>query len=1077
MPSSGRKKHSKQKSMSPPDVTFIFGEDVIEWDSYLSRQFEGSGTVIHHEQVEKMVFPLACTKAHVFSDARVVLVILSPALVAFLDKQAAECFQFTKLLKPSKTIAMVCGASQSSIAGIKNVLVSFDEWRHLEAKDKDINMVRNVIEMIHETLTQSKESERITKPKFKLVPRKVHEGNGKVYVMLAKPMDNNASVRITLEAKGAREVPVKKRNPYTLVFVIPDDFIHVQNMVNVHIWCGEDLMGVSSVKCASKLGELYSLLSSVPSPYEFLRSTLGVGSLHEVDFQLASNFRKNLPHSGFHLLESNETGDKCSTKEFPTLLHFAARYGLFCLVKELLDCPGAQTAATLKNSGGLIPTQIANREGHNKVAALLDEFWRTSLHEKHDLEKPVPCNQIPVPEAEIKSNPIDYYDIPAHPIPVLHLPMNQTIGNAAVEQDSDYMKMKGAQKENIEPCQNVFLDEHLDSMKSINSAEKAKLSLLESQAKLIEIMETYKKGASLTEVEKLHNEWKLYYEVSDHEAKSTLDGLRNLYAKAQKAKMNKKHSSSFSELRQFLNSKLRRKESIDSKSNMSRRNSKDSNSSEKLSNESDPARPVSTLSVLSNTSSSSGSSFDRLSTVSAGSDSGHHSDFCDDRNSKFRERYESRYQQQQKALNGFSNSSNISKNVQTLTLNSKPPAPPPRPIKSPLHYGSLEDCKHSELPQYAVSRKIKGPSFEDALKLMDYSVPNSKSSTLNSDFRIERKGSERYESRYHHQQQKALNGFSNSSNISKNVQTLTLNSKPPAPPPRPIKSPLHYGSLEDCKHSELPQYAVSRKIKGPSFEDALKLMDYSVPNSKSSTLNSDFRIERKGSVSSSDFSPFDDYDRPPPPRPSNSSLKLLPREFCLSPTAFTFNDPKTDYDMVPPPLPLSSPPIKQDSILCEIDQSYDIPPSFPQPVKQRSNSVSTDYDFPKTILMDNTDTLPACTCQMVSNKNNLSSVKSCCIGNKLSSLKRLDNLPSVPNFDISVSKDKEKQNNIANEVRASNNQYSNIFLSLPKNECNDDDGIPNEMAPPPPIIEEESPEEHYKMVGTPIPIPGVYKIS
>ncbi|GFY75200.1 phosphoinositide 3-kinase adapter protein 1 [Trichonephila inaurata madagascariensis] len=971
MPSSGRKKHSKQKSMSPPDVTFIFGEDVIEWDSYLSRQFEGSGTVIHHEQVEKMVFPLACTKAHVFSDARVVLVILSPALVAFLDKQAAECFQFTKLLKPSKTIAMVCGASQSSIAGIKNVLVSFDEWRHLEAKDKDINMVRNVIEMIHETLTQSKESERITKPKFKLVPRKVHEGNGKVYVMLAKPMDNNASVRITLEAKGAREVPVKKRNPYTLVFVIPDDFIHVQNMVNVHIWCGEDLMGVSSVKCASKLGELYSLLSSVPSPYEFLRSTLGVGSLHEVDFQLASNFRKNLPHSGFHLLESNETGDKCSTKEFPTLLHFAARYGLFCLVKELLDCPGAQTAATLKNSGGLIPTQIANREGHNKVAALLDEFWRTSLHEKHDLEKPVPCNQIPVPEAEIKSNPIDYYDIPAHPIPVLHLPMNQTIGNAAVEQDSDYMKMKGAQKENIEPCQNVFLDEHLDSMKSINSAEKAKLSLLESQAKLIEIMETYKKGASLTEVEKLHNEWKLYYEVSDHEAKSTLDGLRNLYAKAQKAKMNKKHSSSFSELRQFLNSKLRRKESIDSKSNMSRRNSKDSNSSEKLSNESDPARPVSTLSVLSNTSSSSGSSFDRLSTVSAGSDSGHHSDFCDDRNSKFRERYESRYQQQQKALNGFSNSSNISKNVQTLTLNSKPPAPPPRPIKSPLHYGSLEDCKHSELPQYAVSRKIKGPSFEDALKLMDYSVPNS----------------------------------------------------------------------------------------------------------KSSTLNSDFRIERKGSVSSSDFSPFDDYDRPPPPRPSNSSLKLLPREFCLSPTAFTFNDPKTDYDMVPPPLPLSSPPIKQDSILCEIDQSYDIPPSFPQPVKQRSNSVSTDYDFPKTILMDNTDTLPACTCQMVSNKNNLSSVKSCCIGNKLSSLKRLDNLPSVPNFDISVSKDKEKQNNIANEVRASNNQYSNIFLSLPKNECNDDDGIPNEMAPPPPIIEEESPEEHYKMVGTPIPIPGVYKIS
>lgn len=46
---------------------------------------------------------------------------------------------------------------------------------------------------------------------------------------------------------------------------------------------------------------------------------------------------------------------------------------------------------------------------------------------------------------------------------------------------------------------------------------------------------------------------------------STLDGLRNLYAKAQKAKLSKKHSSSFSELRQFLNNKLRRKESLGSK--------------------------------------------------------------------------------------------------------------------------------------------------------------------------------------------------------------------------------------------------------------------------------------------------------------------------------------------------------------------------------------------------------------------------------------------------------------------------------------------------------------------------------
>ncbi|GBM05923.1 hypothetical protein AVEN_217939-1, partial [Araneus ventricosus] len=112
---------------------------------------------------------------------------------------------------------------------------------------------------------------------------------------------------------------------------------------------------------------------------------------------------------------------------------------------------------------------------------------------------------------------------------------------------------------------------------------------------------------------------------------------------------------------------------------------------------------------------------------------------------------------------------------------------------------------------------------------------------------------EKFESRYQHQ--KPPNGLSNSSNLHKTMQSLTLNSKPPAPPPRPVKSPVHHRSLEDCKQPEVAQYAVSRKMKMPSFEETLRMMDYSIPNSKSSTLASDFRSDRKGSVSSSGKNP------------------------------------------------------------------------------------------------------------------------------------------------------------------------------------------------------------------------------
>ncbi|XP_054706484.1 uncharacterized protein LOC129216299 [Uloborus diversus] len=966
-----RRKDQKQPMSPPPDVTFIFAEDVVEWDTYLSRQFEGSGAVIQHEQVEKMTFPLPCSKSNVFSDARVVLVILSPALVAFLDTHAADSFQFTRLLKPSKTIAMLCGVSGSSIGGVKNVLISYDDWRHLEAKDKDINMVRNVIELIHDFLAKSKESERINKPKFKLVPRKVQEGNGKVYVMLAKPLENSARVKITLEANGAREVPTKKRNPYTLVFVIPDELMQAQNMVNVHVWCGEDLLGVSQVKCVTKMGELFSLLSNVISPYEFLCNTLGMATLHEVDTHVTAAFKKNLPKSGFDLLQLDAKFEKIKTKEeFPTLLHFAARHGLSQLVKELLLCPSARNACLLKNTRGLSPAQLANHAGHNDVAAAIDDFLQISHNQgKQNFETTTVLAHTPhVPDNTNCNNQSDYYDIPAHPIPVLQLPANRPIASFSNEKESDYMKMKGSHKENIEPSQNFLVDtnagkQHEISLNAIGTAEKTKLTLLESQAKLIEIMEAYKKGASLTEVEKLHNEWKVLYQVSDIEAKSTLDGLRNLYAKVQKAKLNKKHSSSFSELRQFFNSKLRRKESIGSKNPLSRKGSKES-LSEKLSTESEVLRPVSTLSVLSNTSSSSGSSFDRLSTVSAGSDSGHHSDFCDERNNKMKERFESRY----------------------------------------------------------------------------------------------------------HLQQRIANKNGNAFNFQKPVQNLSLSSKPPAPPPRPVKPVTHYGSLEDCKQVDIPQYAVSKKKVASSFDDTFKLLDFNSSQSKSATLSNDFRCMRRSSVSTTDFNDDDpnaNYDCPPPPR-THSSLK--PQVSKRS------SDPKTDYDLVPPPLPVSAPPRKQDFPACDIDQSYDIPnPTAMLSPFQRSNSVSSNYDFPKTTLMDNTDTQVGCTCQMMANKNNLSSVKSCCIGNKLSSLKKMNSLPSVPTSDVIILNiEKEISNKSPKspiENRTVHNQYYNVCLrSSREPEKDNRDSIPEEMAPPPPVIDTDSSEGHYKMVGAPIPI-------
>lgn len=61
-------------------------------------------------------------------------------------------------------------------------------------------------------------------------------------------------------------------------------------------------------------------------------------------------------------------------EEYPTLLHFAAKYGLERLCLQLVEFPGGVTACDLKNCSGRTPEEIADEEKHHKVASYLKYF-------------------------------------------------------------------------------------------------------------------------------------------------------------------------------------------------------------------------------------------------------------------------------------------------------------------------------------------------------------------------------------------------------------------------------------------------------------------------------------------------------------------------------------------------------------------------------------------------------------------------------------------------------------------------------------------------------------------------------
>ena len=96
---------------------------------------------------------------------------------------------------------------------------------------------------------------------------------------------------------------------------------------------------------------------------------------------MANNFRRNVPKN-FQLVTSQE--NELSTvqnnnEEYPTLLHFASRFGFENLCLQLIECPGSENVCQITNSCGLTPIEIARNAGFHQLAEYLRNFTVTFI--------------------------------------------------------------------------------------------------------------------------------------------------------------------------------------------------------------------------------------------------------------------------------------------------------------------------------------------------------------------------------------------------------------------------------------------------------------------------------------------------------------------------------------------------------------------------------------------------------------------------------------------------------------------------------------------------------------------------
>lgn len=288
------------------------------------------------------------------------------------------------------------------------MLPSYNKWKKCVVRDQDQSFVSGLLGIAQDILGRAlrqrpmaSEAVTLQSPTFKngmtssivagknhdnftVAPRKMRMGQSKATVMMTDPVLKDDYIKIRIEKIGhsIEVVNIKRQNPYTLHFNVPDSCMEISMMIGVRVFKNNVDLGVRPIKCESRLRELEQILKNTDAPLEFMCQSLGMSSTdsEKLDLYIVQSFQKNIPPN-FHLLATEcQSSDglrlhkDASPEEYPTLMHFAARWGLERLGLLLLECPGAEMACEIKNVNGKTPADIAELHGHPKLASSLKNF-------------------------------------------------------------------------------------------------------------------------------------------------------------------------------------------------------------------------------------------------------------------------------------------------------------------------------------------------------------------------------------------------------------------------------------------------------------------------------------------------------------------------------------------------------------------------------------------------------------------------------------------------------------------------------------------------------------------------------
>ncbi|XP_074647359.1 uncharacterized protein LOC141903204 isoform X2 [Tubulanus polymorphus] len=369
------------------------------------------------ENIDELFLVQSATRIKI-QEAKNVMFLLTSSFQNKLSASSEDVYSIENLLKNRFTeesegilnwpFAILLGLSEEEFVdeiGQKNIekLPRFRNWTKVRIQpDVDETGVRKITERVLE-LIEGKRQAPITgdggrRPSgqelppsrtsslkrkgftVKLIPSTVCKGDEVAVISLCETKIRN--IEISLKS-GDRvlSMPASKLNPGAHSFIMPD--MPVGDLtVNVKASFAKD--NASAEFTITNQSIFDRLLNQASQPASLMLSTYNIRSMDSLD-KLLTSFLKDLSDDvniflkTFEFEKQQYTEGSTSELECPSLIHFAAKFGLLEFGKELLLRAFSHQAYTIENCDGNFPLNIAEQHGNHELVDVFSQFEASLL--------------------------------------------------------------------------------------------------------------------------------------------------------------------------------------------------------------------------------------------------------------------------------------------------------------------------------------------------------------------------------------------------------------------------------------------------------------------------------------------------------------------------------------------------------------------------------------------------------------------------------------------------------------------------------------------------------------------------